>query len=122
MPKSTPRPMNSTAKATEMRFSAPTIHQADGGGEAEAHREIDQNGKDDPGLPEGQPQDQENEEDRHHAVQRRAVGDGGEFLVGERHRAGEAHSDAPVRRQAQFGDRRPDDLGRLTSGLEIADS
>ena len=103
-----------------MRFSAPTIHQAGGGGETKADREIDQNREDDLGLLQGQPQDQQNDEDRHHPVQRRAVGDGGEFLVGERHRAGQAHSHALVRRQAQFGDRRPDRLGRLSPGLEIA--
>ena len=38
----------------------------------------------------------------------------------KRHRAGEPHRDAPVRREAQFGDRRPDGLGRLASGLQIA--
>ena len=54
------------------------------------------------------------------AVQRRPVGDGGEFLVRQRHRSGEAHLNAPVGGQAQFGDRRPDGLGRLASGLEIA--
>ena len=37
-------------------------HQAGGGGETEADREIDQNREDDPGLPERQPQDQENDE------------------------------------------------------------
>ena len=112
--------MNSTAKATEMRFSAPTIAKPDGGGEAQADREIDQDGENDPGLLESQPQDQENDDDRHHPVERRAVGDGGKFLVRQGHRAGEAHRDALVRRQTQFGDRRPDGLGRLASGLEIA--
>ena len=71
-------------------------------------------------LLESQPQDQKNDEDRHHAVERGAVGDGGKFLVRQGHRTGEANRDAPVRRQAQFGDRRPDGLGRLASGLQIA--
>ena len=66
-------------------------HQADGGGETQAHREIDQDGEHDPGLLERQPQDQENDENGHRAVERRAVGDGGEFLVRQRHRSGEAH-------------------------------
>ena len=94
--------------------------QADSGGETQADREIDQDGENDPGLLEGQPQDQENDDDGHHSVERRAVGDGGKFLVRQGHRAGEAHFDAPVGRQAQFGDRRPDGLGRLASGLQIA--
>ena len=113
MPKSTPRPMNSTAKATEMRFSAPTIHRPTAAVKLKPDGEIDQDGEDDPGLLERQPQDQENDEDRHDAVQRRAVGDRGEFLIRKGHRAGEAHRDAPVRRQPQFRDRRPDGLRRL---------
>ena len=38
----------------------------------------------------------------------------------KRHRSGEAHPDAVLRRQAKRGDRRADGLGRLASGLEIA--
>ena len=90
------------------------------GGETQADREIDQDSENDPGLPESQPQDHENDDDGHHAVQRRAVGDGGEFLVRQGHRAGEAHRDAFVWREPQFGDRRPDGPGRIASGLQIA--
>ena len=55
--------------------------QADSGGETQADREIDQDGENDPGLLESQPQDQENDGDGHHAVERGAVGDRGKFLV-----------------------------------------
>ena len=71
--------------------------QAGSGGETQADGEIDQDGKNDPALPESQPQDQKNDEDRHHAVERGAVGDRGKFLVRQGHRAGEPHRDAPVR-------------------------
>ncbi len=55
--------------------------QTGSGGEAQADREIDEDGDDDPGLLESQPQDQENNDKGHRAIERRPVGDGGEFLV-----------------------------------------
>ena len=110
--------MNSTAKATEMRFSAPTIIKPMAAVKVSPTARLMRTGEDDASLFQREPEDQENDENRHHAVERRAVGDRGEFLIRKGHRSGEAHSDALVRRQAQLGDRRPDGLGRLASRLK----
>ena len=85
-----------------------------------ADREADEDGQHDARLFQREPQDQENDENRHDAIEGGAVGDGGEFLIRKGHGSGEAHPDAVVRRQPQFRNRGPDSLGRLASGLERA--
>ncbi len=55
--------------------------QACSGGETQADGQVDQDGENEPGLLESQPQDQENDDDGHRAVKRGAVGNGGKFLV-----------------------------------------
>ena len=102
-----------------MRFSAPTILRPMAAVKLKPDGEVDEDGEDDAGLFQRQPQNQENNENRHDAVERGAVGDRGEFLIRKGHRSREAHSDALVRRQAQLRNSRPDGLGRLASGLKI---
>ena len=83
--------MNSTANATEIRFSAPTIQRPMAAVNVEPDGEVDEDGEDDAGLFQREPQKQENNENRDSAVQRGAVGDGGEFLVRKGDRSCEAH-------------------------------
>src|ERR1700735_5586742 len=110
MPKSTPRPMNSTAKATEIRFSAPTIARPAAAVKLKPTARLIRTAR----------MIRVCFSASHTLIDRAPIGDGEKFLVRQGHRAGEAHRHAPVRRQTQFGDRRPDGFGRIASGLPIA--
>ena len=88
------------------------------GGENEPDHKADKDGQDDAGLLERQPQHKDDDEESQGAVQTRAVGHGGEFLVGKSNRSGEADFDALLRRQVKPQDRLADGRGRLASGLK----
>ena len=92
MPKSTPRPTNSTANATDIMFSAPTIIEAERGGHGQSDEQIDEHRNNDARRLQRQPQDRQNDNDGADRIHQSAVLDGGEFLVRHRHRAGQAHA------------------------------
>ena len=95
--------------------------EPDGSRQGEPDHQVDQDGQDDAGLLQREPQHEDDDEDGHGAVQGGAVGDRREFLVRKSDRSGEAHSDAPVRRQAEPGDRLAYGRRRLAAGLEIVE-
>ena len=119
MPKSTPRPTNSTAKAIEIRLSGPTTRKPSAAVIGEPDEQIDEHRQDDPaGLAARARGSTSTISDGGDAVDQHAFLHGGEFLVRDRHRSGEPHSRAIVGRELEIGGGLADRIGRGFARLE----
>ena len=89
MPKSTPRPTNSTANAIDSRLSEPTINRPTAVVIDKPDEQVDEHGEDDLGRMQRQPEDDQHDEHGADAVDDRAFLDGGDI---PRWRSGPARS------------------------------
>ncbi len=98
MAKSTAMPTNSTAKATETRFSVPTASAANAGRQQQAEQQRQQRSA--RSAASERTASEQPERDQQQAAEQagdRPLGHGGELLVVQRHRAGDAHARAARR-------------------------
>ena len=95
--------------------------QPDRSGENEPDNQIHEDGEDKTCLLQCEPQHEDDKKQRHHAVQGRAVGDGGKFLVRQRDRSGEPHPHALFGREPKPRRRAAYDRRCLASRLQIAE-
>ncbi|ERJ36091.1 hypothetical protein L810_0967 [Burkholderia sp. AU4i] len=94
--------------------------EAERGGHDEADEQRDEHRADHPLRAQRQPQDDEDGEQRERAVERRAIFDGREFVVGERLFAGQAHDGAVVLLEVERTGRVADHLAGFRAGLQRA--
>ncbi len=118
MPKSTPSPTNSTANATDSRLNEPTMARPNAVVIDRPIKQVDEDGGDDPGRMQCHPEDHEHHQHGADAVPDRAVLHGGEFLVGHRHRSGQADAGVILAGQIELGGGLPDRIAWLLAGLE----
>ncbi|MFK4604757.1 hypothetical protein ABIF57_004209 [Bradyrhizobium diazoefficiens] len=93
-------------------------HQAGGGRDGKADEEIDEHREDDLRRVQRQPQDQQHDEDGADAVDDGAFLDGGIFLIGDRHRAGQSHPRLVFGREIQIRRSLADRVGSALAGLQ----
>ena len=118
MPKSTPSPTNSTANAIESRLSEPTIIKPTAVVMRQTDEQIDEDGEDDLGRMQRHPEDHQHHDDGADAVDDGALLHGGKFLIGDRHRAGQADPRLVLAGEIQLGGRLPDRIGGVLAGLQ----
>ena len=118
MPKSTPRPTNSTAKAIDSRFSDPTIIRPTAVVMRKTDEQVHEHREDDLRRMQRQPEDDEHDDDGADAVDDRAVLDGRIFLVGDRNRPGQPDARAVFAGEIEIGRRLPDRVGGVLAGLQ----
>ncbi|VWC29650.1 hypothetical protein BLA15945_06369 [Burkholderia lata] len=94
--------------------------EAECGGHDEADEQRDQHRADHPLRAQCQPQDDEHGEQREDAVERRAVFDRREFVVGERLLAGQAHGRAEALLEVERAGRVADHLAGFRAGFQRA--
>src|SRR5262249_36124769 len=63
-------------------------HEPDQGGDRQADEQSNHHGKDDPKRSQRQPKNEQHQRERNESVDESAILDGGELLIGDRHRAG----------------------------------
>ena len=96
----------------------PDHHQADGRGDRKSDEKIDEHGEDDLRRVQRQPENEQHDDDGADSVGDRAVLDRGVFLVGHRHRPGQANPRAIVGREIEILGRLPDRVGRGLARLQ----
>ena len=120
MPKSTPRPTNSTAKATEIRFKAPTIHRPIAAVKVSPTARLTRTASTIRACLSASHSSRRTTRIVTTPFRAAPSATVANSSSASGDRSGEAHPDAIVRRQAQFLDRRADGLGRLAARLQIA--
>ena len=97
-------------------------HQADRRGDRKPDEQIDEHGEDDLRRMQRHPENDQHDQHGADAVDDGAVLNGGEFLVGDRNRAGQPDPGAVFAREIEIGGRLPDRVGRVLAGLQRVES
>ena len=92
--------------------------KAEGRRDAEPDHEGEENGEDDPDGSEGEPEQQRHPGDGQDRIEQEALGEGAEFLIGERDAAGQPHPDAMLRGQPELAGVGADGIRGLGARLQ----
>ena len=100
------------------QIERPDDQKAERRRDREPDEQIEKHREDDAAGFQREPEDDQHDDDSAEAVDHHAFLHGREFLVGDRHRTGQAHARAVVLRQLEIARRLADRIGRLLAGLE----